>query len=77
VEISEEARRRAEARVVEQHLWGEIRYDPPHTDDPDLPFEAEHHEWIELMKKVFGDSLEGRPERPAAESADGASAVTR
>jgi hypothetical protein len=52
VEISAEARAAA-ARDDNFQLWGEIRYDYPHTDDPDLPWEVAAKEWEELMAKVF------------------------
>lgn len=54
VEISAEARRRAAQEADQFHLWGEVRYDPPHTDDPDLPWEVQHQEWMDLISKVFG-----------------------
>ncbi|MBK7723890.1 MAG: hypothetical protein IPI33_01165 [Dehalococcoidia bacterium] len=53
VEISAEARQRA-AASTEPQLWGEVRYEYPHTDDPDLPWEVAHQEWTDLMAKVFG-----------------------
>ncbi len=56
VEISAAARRAANENVV---LWGEVRFDYPHTDDPDLPWEVAHREWKHLLAKVFrgrGDS---------------------
>ena len=41
VEISAEARKRAAAESTENfQLWGEVRYEYPHTDDPDLPHEV-------------------------------------
>ena len=55
VQISAEARKRAADAAEKLHLWGEVRYDPPHTDDPDLPWEAAHQEWMDLMHKVFGE----------------------
>lgn len=51
VQISAEARKKAAEDI---HLWGEVRFDPPHNDDPDLPWEAAHQEWVDLMTKVFG-----------------------
>jgi hypothetical protein len=60
VEISAEARRRAGAENVT--LWGEVRFDYPHTDDPDLPWEVAHQQWNELMEKVFGGPSENRPD---------------
>ncbi|MEO8541164.1 MAG: hypothetical protein ABI577_15590 [bacterium] len=59
VEISSEARGQAQAAAEAIHLWGEVRYDPPHTDDPDLPWEAAHQEWVDLMRKVLGEQPEG------------------
>ena len=53
IEISAEARRRAEADAEHLALWGEVRYEYPHTDDPDLPWEVQHQEWKDLMAKVF------------------------
>jgi len=61
VEISDEARRLAAARV-EQAIWGHVRYDPPHTDDPDLPWEVVHDRWMESLRKVFGRAQADRPE---------------
>ena len=55
VEISAEARKAASDALDDIHLWGEVRYDPPHTDDPDLPHEVAHQEWLDLMSKVFGE----------------------
>lgn|GEM_PF-5040151 len=52
VEISAEARAAA-ARDQDLQLWGEIRYDYPHTDDPDFHWEVAAKEWEELMAKVF------------------------
>lgn len=54
VEISAEARQRAAASTEDLRLWGEVRYEYPHTDDPDMPWEVQHQEWTDLMKKVFG-----------------------
>lgn len=54
VEISDAARKRA-AESADPKLWGEVRYDYPHTDDPDLPWEVAHQQWTDLMAKVFGD----------------------
>lgn len=54
VQISPEARKKAAEAAADIHLWGEVRFDPPHNDDPDLPWEAAHQEWVELMTKVFG-----------------------
>jgi len=56
VEISAEARELAEAATPELRLFGQVRYDPPHTDDPDLPWEVQHMAWISLMAKVFGEA---------------------
>ncbi len=58
VQISDEARRLAQDALPDIHLFGEVRYDPPHTDDPDFPWEVAHRQWVDLMKKVFGQ-LEG------------------
>lgn len=55
VQISAEARKKAAEATEAIRLWGEVRYDPPHTDDPDLPWEAAHQEWIDLMTRVFGE----------------------
>jgi hypothetical protein len=65
VQISEEARRLArEAMPGGVRLFGEVRYDPPHTDDPDFPWEVAHRQWVDLMKKVFGNHDEsGAPEK--------------
>jgi hypothetical protein len=60
VQISDEARRLARESLPELHLFGEVRYDPPHTDDPDFPWEVAHRQWVDLMKKVFG-SGDGAP----------------
>lgn len=64
VQISPEARRRA-AEADDVHLWGEVRFDPPHYDDPDLPWEVAHQEWMDLMTRVFGEQ-ESEAEAPAA-----------
>ena len=56
VEISAEARAAA-ARQENLELWGEIRYEYPHNDDPDLPWEIASQEWRDLMAKVFADRL--------------------
>lgn len=53
VEISDEARRRARDAYTRSPLPGEVRYDAPHTDDPDFPWEVAHQEWVDLMAKVF------------------------
>ena len=55
VEISAEARRLASSQS-DPELWGEVRYEYPHTDDPDLPWEVEHNDWMSLITKVFGGS---------------------
>jgi len=66
VEISAEARQAAADRANEEiRLWGEVRYDPPHTDDPDLPYEVAHREWLDLMEKVFGK----HPHEPGSDEA--------
>lgn len=62
VHISDEARRLAKDALPDLHLFGEVRYDPPHTDDPDFPWEVAHRRWVDLMQKVFGQG----------ENADGA-----
>jgi hypothetical protein len=54
VQISAEARRLAKDALPDIHLFGEVRYDPPHTDDPDFPWEVAHRQWVDLMRKVFG-----------------------
>ncbi len=59
VHISEEARRLAKEAMPDIRLFGEVRYDPPHTDDPDFPWEVAHRQWVDLMKKVFGNQDEG------------------
>lgn len=59
VQISEEARRLAKEAMPDIRLFGEVRYDPPHTDDPDFPWEIAHRQWVDLMKKVFGSPDEG------------------
>lgn len=51
VEISAAARERA-ARE-ELSLWGEVRYEYPHNDDPDMPWEVRQKQWMDLMAKVF------------------------
>lgn len=56
VEISAAARAAA-AQQENIELWGEIRYEYPHTDDPDLPWEVASQKWQELMAKVFADRL--------------------
>jgi hypothetical protein len=63
VEISAEARQRAAEETEELRLWGEVRYDYPHTDDPDMPWEVQHQQWKDLMAKVFarGDQSERTP----------------
>jgi len=62
VEISAEARRAAAADQENLRLWGEVRYEYPHTDDPDLPWEVQHQQWKDLMAKVFGDPEKERQE---------------
>ncbi len=64
VQISAEARKKAAEASEDLHLWGEVRYDPPHNDDPDLPWEAAHQEWVDLMTRVFGGGHDG--EAPGA-----------
>lgn len=59
VQISDEARRLARDAMPDIHLFGEVRYDPPHTDDPDFPWEVAHRQWVDLMKKVFGEGKDG------------------
>ena len=59
VEISTEARRRAAENAENLQLWGEVRYEYPHTDDPDFPWEVQHQQWQDLMKKVFGEAADG------------------
>lgn len=59
--ISEAARKLAEKSAPDIVLWGEIRFDPPHHDDPDLPWEIQHQEWMELVEKVFGESAPAMP----------------
>ena len=54
VEISYEARQMAAREGEDLQLWGEVRYDYPHTDDPDMPWEVQHQQWTELIAKVFG-----------------------
>lgn len=54
VVISEAARKMAEKAKPDIVLWGEIRFDPPHHDDPDFPWEIQHKEWMEVVEKVFG-----------------------
>lgn len=66
VVISEAARKLAEQSRPDIVLWGEIRFDPPHHDDPDLPWEIQHQEWMEVVEKVLG------PQMPVNE--DGAAA---
>lgn len=58
VQISAEARAAA-ARHENIELWGEIRYDYPHTDDPDFPWEVAAKEWEDLMARVFKRTGEG------------------
>ncbi|HMO53263.1 MAG TPA: hypothetical protein PJ994_02045 [Tepidiformaceae bacterium] len=53
VVISEAARKLAEKARPDVILWGEVRYDPPHHDDPDFPWEIQHKEWMEVVEKVF------------------------
>jgi hypothetical protein len=65
VEISAAARDAA-ARDENVRLWGEVRYDPPHTDDPDFPWEVAHQQWLDLMEKVFGEHPYSQPESGAA-----------
>jgi hypothetical protein len=54
VVISEAARKLAEKAKPDIVLWGEIRFDPPHHDDPDLPWEIQHQEWMEVVEKIMG-----------------------
>ena len=65
VQISPEARKKAAEAMADIHLWGEVRFDPPHNDDPDLPWEAAHQEWVKLMTRVFG-AEKATDEEPAA-----------
>ena len=62
VEISAAARSAAALGTDDPHLWGEVRYDFPHTDDPDFPWEVAHQEWLSLMEKVFGEHPHAEPE---------------
>ena len=57
VVISEAARKLAEKAKPDIVLWGEIRFDPPHHDDPDFPWEIQHQEWMEVVEKVLGPRL--------------------
>lgn len=59
--ISEAARKLAEKAEPDIVLWGEVRFDPPHHDDPDLPWEIQHQEWMKLVEKVFGESAPATP----------------
>ena len=56
VEISYEARKLARENE-DLELWGEVRYDYPHTDDPDFPWEVQHQQWTDLIAKVFGPPM--------------------
>ncbi len=69
VEISRAAREKAAQNADQKALWGEVRYDAPHTDDPDMPWEAAHQEWVDLMQKVFPGE---RPADGASSEGDGA-----
>lgn len=51
VEISAAARERAAQENM--RLWGEVRFDYPHTDDPDMPWEVRQQQWMDLLAKVF------------------------
>lgn len=67
VHISDEARRLAREAMPDIRLFGEVRYDPPHTDDPDFPWEVAHRQWVDLMEKVFGSGEPGPgPGEPGA-----------
>ncbi len=64
VEISPEARALADRYAQpfpRDGYWDQVRYDPPHTDDPDFPWEIAHNEWLEMIARVFG------PRDPAAD----------
>lgn len=64
VDISPEARELANrfARPFPRDgYWDQVRYDPPHTDDPDFPWEVAHQQWMEIVDRVFrkpGDAAE-------------------
>jgi hypothetical protein len=66
VQISAEAREAAASDLENLRLWGEVRYEYPHTDDPDLPWEVAAQQWEELMAKVFADRLPHMDREPAA-----------
>lgn len=68
LEISYEARQLAARESEALKLWGEVRYDYPHTDDPDLPWETQHQQWTDLIAKVFGPP-KGADEHPPDEPA--------
>ena len=64
VEISAEAR-----RLARDAYSGEVRFDAPHTDDPDFPWEIAHQEWVDLMARVFtrmGEEPASNPALPGA-----------
>ncbi len=65
VQISPEARALADRFAQpfpRDSYWDQIRFDPPHTDDPDFPWEVAHQKWMELVDRVF--------RRDTAEAAD-------
>ncbi|GIW16292.1 MAG: hypothetical protein KatS3mg063_2145 [Tepidiforma sp.] len=68
VELSPEARdlaRQFAQPFPRDAYWDQVRYDPPHTDDPDFPWEVAHQEWMQLVDRVFRrDGSGGRPGQP-------------
>ncbi|WP_322796696.1 hypothetical protein [Tepidiforma sp.] len=66
VEISDEARALA-ARYAgdfpRDAYWEQVRYDPPHTDDPDFPWEIAHARWMQLIDAVFRRAESNAPGR--------------
>lgn len=64
VEISPEARHLARLHAQEfprDGYWDQVRYDPPHTDDPDFPWEVTHQQWMDLIDRVFRRNHPGNP----------------
>lgn len=69
VEISPEARELAERYAQpfpRDSYWDQVRFDPPHTDDPDFPWEIAHQQWMEIVDRVFRRDAGGTGQPPGS-----------
>lgn len=78
VEISDEGRAlaaRYAGHFPRDAYWEQVRYDPPHTDDPDFPWEVAHARWLQLIDSVFGrvDHAARASAQPPSAPSDGTS----